>query len=126
MAYTGSVLRSALSVLAEVPDGTFFNCNNSTGYIEFQGKAAMGWFPGVVWRKEFSEGCQWWEYYGEYKGVKIRIYADYEGPAACTKITETVEVEVDEPVTTRKVKRLVTRVRWECPEEPVAAPEVAE
>ena len=80
-----------------------------------QVRGIRGAFPGVVvWTKQYSESLQWWEYTTAIDGVLIQIYAVREGPPACKRIEEEVEVEREVPVAYEK--RLVTekRIRWEC------------
>ncbi len=128
MAFTGKAFRKAFPVLLGIEESIFFS-SEPNGTLEFQAttrkelnrvrdiinKAAQLTEP---WKKEYNDGCRWWEYTNETAyGLKLRIYADAEGPQSCTRV-ETIEtVEENVPVTFEK--RLVERkvVKWECPEE---------
>jgi hypothetical protein len=77
-------------------------------------------FRGVVWKKEYNEGCNWWEYSATVNDAwtparfKVRIYACYEAPPTCVAVEEKYTVEEKVPVTfeTRTVEK--TRLRWDC------------
>lgn len=114
--------RATLDVMLSrrVPEDVYFDIDNE-GSVRAQAKDQdavrrfRAAFPGIVWKKSFSEGCNWWEYDGTApEGFAINIYACSEAPPTCKAIEE--EYEAEERVPVRFETRTVTkkRVRWDC------------
>ena len=74
----------------------------------------MSLLPHTIWKKNYREDCQWWEYNGNCDGIKVNIYACSEAPPTCKAVEETYEVEEAVPVAfeTRTVTK--KRMRWDC------------
>lgn len=109
----------AAMLLDRVPTDTWVELHDDELRFQASSQAAVREvrrrFPGVFWTKEWAESCGWWTYRGEFRGVRIHIYAVSEAPPTCHAVEETVEVE--EPVMvptgeTRKVTR--TKLKWIC------------
>ena len=123
------LLPELLPLLLQMPDGQHFDLSDTSlgGPLELSFQCdkqadvqrVRVHFPGVIWKKSFSEGynTDWWEYRAAWKGIKLHIYACREAPPTCQRIEEEVEVEEAVPVAyeTRTVKKTV--VRWLCPED---------
>lgn len=101
-------------------DGTV-NAQCATQDVVRRFRVAFG--GGVVWRKEFVESCNWWEYnativvryfIGLPLTFNVHIYAVREAPPTCKAIVETYETEESVPVTFEKRKVTKERVRWDC------------
>jgi len=113
------LVQKAVGLLDRVPDDMWVEVKDCM--LGFQGNTQSNaayirsLFPGVFWRKAFIKGaCNWWEYYGNYEGVDIKIYAVSEAPPTCKAVTRIVEFE--EEVPTAFAMRLVKRkvVEWDC------------
>src|ERR1700675_1610656 len=94
-------LPALYACLALIPDNQFFQLGVDDE-VMFQAstqaevRAIRACYPGVVWKKEFTEGgCNWWEYRTTYNGINLRIYAVKEAPPTCHAIEEEKWVEED-------------------------------
>lgn len=111
-------LRDTLETL---PRDQHFSLDENT--LEFQAhtqeqvKRIRALFSGVIWKKEYNKGCNWWSYRGNLiSGLKLHIYAVSEAPATCKAITEkrpvmrVVTPEVKEP--TGQMETVI--IGWDC------------
>lgn len=111
------------------PDDVYFDIG-ADGKVGIQAntqaavRQARAAFPGVIWKKTYSEGCAWWEYDGTVERRRgffaeplkfdVHIYACHEAPPTCVARIE--EVEVEEQVPVQFAKRIVRKqvIRWDC------------
>lgn len=95
---TLEVLFPYLRKLENVP----FECFDSK--VEFQAnkqddvKRIREVFHCPLWRKEYKDDLKWWEYFGDFHSIEIRIYAVYEAPKTCTPVYATRVVKKQVPV----------------------------
>lgn len=99
-----------------LPDGIYFDFDGA--YVNLQAnnldkvRETRRYFPPAVWKKEYRESCQWWEYIAEFNGVFVRIYACKEVPLTCKLVEEEYEAEVDVPVEYAK-KEVEVAIKFE-------------
>jgi len=119
VAYTGAILDKHIGVLRKLPAGTFFD-TTKTGFefqahTQAQAKELRKHLPHCIWHKHYEDGCKWWEYTANAKGLTMRIYAIDEAPATCKAIykEQTVQEQVPVAFETRTVRKQVL-VGWDC------------
>jgi hypothetical protein len=118
MALANDTLRKVIDKLYEIPDVHFETDSYGLGLQAHDNATARRirkLFPGAKWKRKYSSVSKWWEWNGEWEGVKISIYAIYETPKECKAITKTIVVKKNVPVEfeEREVEETVI-VGWDC------------
>ena len=119
MAYANKTLKKVYDKLCEIPD-IYFDIGIG-GNLALQTRTNTGarrirkLFPKSDWKRSYDSSLKWWEWRGEWEGIKIHIYAIKETPNDCQAITETrtvtkrIPIEFDE----LEVEETVI-VGWDC------------
>jgi len=120
MARTGETLKKALPVLLQMPDDVYFD-TDILGRVSFQPHTQeevaliKSFFPGLIWKRTWNKGLNWWEYETEWNGIKVNLYAVHEAPPMCRAITERRMVTKRIPTEFKEVtEETEVIVGWEC------------
>lgn len=120
-------LETMLPFLRKLED-RYFECYPSS--LEFQAttqkefKEIRNVFRCPVWKKEYNKGTGWWEYFGEFHGVKLKIYAVKEAPKTCVAIYSKRIVKKLVPIQTEEQEVEETYISgWDCGKVTPSAPD---
>jgi len=125
MSYTGKCLKDFYAILAQMPDGIYFDTNPDLfNRLQFQAntqeevQTIMAFFPGAIWNKDYDLTRGWWDYRTKWRGYLIEIYAVREAPITCRAIMKKQTVKVKKPFLYREYeeeKEVI--VGWDCKDE---------
>lgn len=119
---TIDTIKQVIKILPKLPENTIFGFSYDASLqlearTQEEVKQIRRCFRGLIWKKEFVEWSECWNYSTQTKGgLKIKISGVSEGPKQCKMVVETVMEERSVPIGYKKEMVEVKKTRYICPE----------
>ena len=113
------LLDKVLVLARKLPEHVYFSMD-TPGVLQMQCynqksvKEVMKALDAGIWRKQYSKGCKWWDYYGEKDGITLVIIACKEAPPTCKAIKVKKIVKKQVPTAFEEVEEEVEVLEWDC------------